>query len=468
MSTRSVVGLAYGAILFFVILPMVATHYHLYADGSYFLAKLLETGQFVNLSLKARFFHHLVTQSPVLIARTVGVLDTRALSWTYGLALLCFPWAFYLSAAVLFLNAGMTRHALLVTIAYVILFCLTGIFAAHEANLGTALFVLSLAVMTRGKPCAGRSFLGLLAICAAGLSCYEYWAAFFPVVFVVFLQSTHRLAPTRLRSAMRLTLGIFCVGGSVWNVIAIAFTTAPATRNALLGSDLRLTWPLVAGTCVLFAALCGVSGIYSLDRVPLLHGRLRDIIVSKLHRLLSGEKIPTFLAALVLAVSPVIYLPGIVEPSQSYALRSLNLFIPLMLAASLYLAVASRGHGESPGSPLRDRVLQYCLIGLLALTVQSHLYHTVGWLGFRHRLVQATQLETGYVPQGELRYFDGSYGWGWTYPTMSILFAAIEGKPIKAIVFNPNASWQPFGPSAAQDAKNLAAALRVPFEVQVR
>ena len=468
MKAGTTIGLACGATLALVILPSVASHFHLYADGSYFLAQLLRYGVIdANGHTRARIFQHLVTQGPVLLAQKAGILDLRVLSWTYGLSLFCLPWACYLAAAVMFLRAGMTRLALLVTIAYCGLLCLTGFFACHEAHLAAALFVLSLAVVTCCNPARCGVFVGLLAICVAGLSCYEFWVAFFPTVFVLFSLSTRRLAATRIRTAQRLTLLVLCAGGSVWNAVSIVFTEIPEARNSLL-SVLRMTWPLVIVTCVLFGALCGVSGICSFDRGPSLRFRILDTFISRMRRLLGAAGPSTILATLVLAVSPIVYFPGIVDPCGSYALRSLNLLIPLMLAATVCVAVASGKCRESPGSSLRVRVLQYCLVGLLALTVQSHLYHTIGWRGFWHRLVQATQLETGYVPVGELRYFDEGYGWGWTYPAMSILFPGIEGKSIKAIVFNPKASWQPFGPSAEEDARSLAGVLRVPFEVETR
>jgi hypothetical protein len=138
-----------------------------------------------------------------------------------------------------------------------------------------------------------------------------------------------------------------------------------------------------------------------------------------------------------------VLLDRIGRPWDAYALRILNLILPLLFAVFLVL---HRAVGERRQFFASNHLLTTGLLGLLILAACTLLHHAIGFRDFRWRLSAAIEVSTGYVAAGDALPGE-KYAWGWTYPTMSLLFHAEHRTPIRAIVYNPNAKWEPFGPT---------------------
>jgi hypothetical protein len=441
-----------------IILPAAIANFHLYADGGYIFAQLFASGRVVDDGTHARVVAHGLMQFPVLIALKCGITNVRILSWVFGLTLFGLPLACYVASSWLSLRRGMPAHAILTTILYCILLCWTSFFAVTESHLAAGLFVLCLAILSAGDLSRRSTLLTLVAVSLLALCCYESWAIFFPVTILLFLARVRR---TRLTPSSRILGLLFlavCVAGAGWNLFWAVRTPYVENRNALFGAGLSSVLPILVACGVLFVGILLASSEWvsrlCRRRLAPAHGHFLSARCGFLHDL--EFWLPLGFAAIL--ASPFALLPGAVVPGKAYDLRSLNVLLPLLFALFLWL--------ERTGTARRQdtiRLLLCCMLFFLSLGVQSHLTHTLEWLRFEQRLRRTAQEGSGWISVNDIPGLDRSYGWRWTYPTMSLLLLGMNRVPARAVVYHPDAEWQPFGPNQAEDAERLAGRLGIPY-----
>lgn len=403
--------------------------------------------------LSDRLFAQMSTQLPTFLAARLGVTNVSTLSLIYGTSLYYIPFAFYAVAAFLFLRKSMNRQAVLLALLYLILVYFTSCFIVHESHFGTGLFVLAISIIATSTMRNIAPLLALLCIGLIALSSYGFWIVFFPVCAVFFLLKVRReYASLGIRSIQILIILLY-IAGSALTGILIMVSPYQAGRDSLLTEHLIMVWPEFVAACLLYGATVLLSSPGFIARYIQSLGRL-----SNFRGTFSWARHPQVASVLmfcsVLAASEILYLIARPIPWHAYPLRSLQLALPLLFAGSFVHV----GQTQSSRTPARAVAL-YALVPMLLLALQSSLYNTAKWAGFRESLWAAIQQRSGYVPVSTVPLRNDSFLWGWTSPTLSIVLQAMDGTDVHCILYNPEATWQPFGPDDISGARWLTGKL---------
>jgi len=353
------------AVLAGIVFPVaIACQSHLFADGAYFFIKILESGKIGAVgATPARMGHHLLTQGPIILARQLGLSHGRVLSRIYGAVLFYFPWVLYASASMLFLKARRPMYALLAVFLYLLLLLFAGFFIISESHLAAACFILTLAVLTVGDLQKRPFQLGVIVLGLLGMSLYERWAIYFPVLFAILAIQR----PFRCPRWLFLGLGVLYGIGTTVNIYAMMVSPVAANRDAIGGSFLT-TWPLAFVALAVFVGalalavgpMCWRSGGTSGEPLPG-HG----FLLSHTNPIRAWAEV--ILLVGMIAVVAVLGGIGVIRgllgaPRFAYALRVLNLGLPLLFAVSL--AAPFCGEREKPRG-VRRSLLIAGVFGLL-------------------------------------------------------------------------------------------------------
>jgi hypothetical protein len=469
MSARTSVFLVF-AVFSLVVFPVaIASHSHLYADGTYFFAKILELRTFdVSGHTPSRVAPQFLTQIGVAVAIYCGESNIRHLSWLYGLALFYFPWFAYMLACWLFLRANMPDPAVLVALLYCLLTCSTGFFVISESHLATSLFILTLAVITTGNL---RSLLvqaSLLVLWLLSVSSYEFWALFFPICLGLLLTQSQTTPVSRARVDTRIAFAMLYGLGTVLNVYFIIFTDFPVNRDAMWGSHFSTVWWEFVAVFLLFllSILYVLSSMLVSSQGPRVPWWIRRCIAAT-ERAASSSSFFVLLGLATVGGVAATMLYKVGTPWNSYALRTLNLVLPLLFAFFLITFQKLSSHGVLlPGTTshavISHKILIFGLVAMLFITSQGRLFHALGFWDFKKRVFAATQSHTGYVVVGDALPGLERYGWFWTYPAMSLILQAMQTTSVKSVLYDPNVSWQPFGPLDANRARAFLSSISVP------
>jgi hypothetical protein len=439
----------------------VAFHSHLYADGAYFFTVILEQGGIASIGhTPARMGHHILTQAPVMIAMRCGITNIRLLSRLYGICLLYLPLAAFFLACHLFLRAKMISQALLAAMLYCILTFFTATFIVSESHLASALFVLTLATIVTTDMRKKGPKTALLVLWLLTLSVYEFWVLFFPVCFVVLITR-----PRAIKSyQMCIILGILYLSGTVLNTFSILFTALPDNRNAMFGICLASVWRQILAAILLFLAAISVTRNARFLRIRRMNGFQRSDKSAGTTIKAHGDFFIVFLISILSTIACAgIMFYRVGTPWDAYNLRTLNLILPVLFGLSLVPGCGNpaRRHCHS------NKTAVYGLMAMLILTICLRLFHVAGFLEHKKRLFAVTQAMSGYVTvQSAVPY--EIYGWFWTYPTMSVLLQAIEKRPVKTIIYDPDVPFQPYGPAEFQRTRNLLSRLDLSFADDAR
>lgn len=421
----------------------VASHMHLYADGAYTFAFLVGGGRLPPTDLLSdRSFTHVVTQLPTLLALRAGLTSVTTLSLIFGVSLYYLPFACYAAAAFLLLRKGMNTQAILLTLLYVVLIYFTSCFIIHESQFSSGLFALTLTIIIVLPMHRIGPLLLLVCIGVVAFSSYAFWVVFFPICIALFLRQVVRQpAPPWIRSIQVLVVFLYAAG-AVLSVVQIVLTPYPDLRDSLLASHLLMVWRQFVAACLFFGAVALLSnrGLISTNEdsdwqavsdSPASAARAKRTLVPS-WVLLCGA----------IAAFEFVYFHAVPVPWNAYPLRSLQLALPAIFAFS-FLALGSHGH-----ELLRARAIGlYCVLPMLLLAIQVNFYQTAKWTQFRGSFLTILQQRSGYVRVDEVAVRNDSFLWGWTSPSLSIVLQAMQGADVRAILFNPRATWQPYGPN---------------------
>ncbi|MEI6632351.1 MAG: hypothetical protein WCP22_00885 [Chlamydiota bacterium] len=465
MNAKSLVIFVFAAFALIIFPISILLHTHLYADGAYLFARMLESGTFdAAAHSQARVGHHFVTQFPVIVANKCGMSNLRHLSYIYGIAQYYLPWCLYLLACMLFLRANMLCHAVLLALMYCMLMCFTCWFINSESHLAVSLFAVTLAVISTGD-LRRRADLTILALLwLLSLSCYEFWALYFLASLgLLVLQYTRRQVTLAVLTAFAL---LYVIGSGV-NTYAIMFTRDVANRDNMFGRQFFQVCPQILAVSILFLVfILGTLGSMLLEHTgSQVSSRLKRCVAL----VLRGVDSSAFLVLVGLASvagGEAVTFNRFARAKDAYILRSLNLFLPLMFAIFL---------DSTTGRPIDDRACSFKppkallsgLVAILFVTVCAWYHHAAEFRIFKRQVFAATQHNVGYVPlhsalSDQQNY--QNYGWPTMYPTLSLLLQSMQGTSIRSVIYNPNATWQPFGPSDTAHAQRFAVRLGVRIE----
>jgi hypothetical protein len=462
MNSKSLSLFALACFGLLVVPFAVVTHRHLYADGGFFFARLVEFGVVSSAGHNPfRFFHHVVTQSPAVLALHAGVTDLPVLSYIFGAMLYYGPLLGYALAGSLLFRAGQRLHLVLLVLLYSLLFCFTGFFIISESHLATALFVLTLAVICTCDLTRLRTLLAIVGLAVMSLSCYEFWSVFSPVCLGFLVRRTWGKPAPASRRILYGLIAVLYLAGSVANTVGIISAQDAVNRNQMVESFLIWTWPTVLAVCVVFVtavlyARFLAGGFSRIDK-----GRSVSAADAGGSSPRSSDKAPLVAIGFAFVIcSGLIYVANVPRPEHAYPLRNLNLLLPLMFAGSFLLV-------KTP-APLRaglDRTLRWSVLAVLLLTLQAHVYHTARWADFTGSLLQATQDHTGFVPVQDVNLDQPDFLSPWTAPTLSIVTQAMHHRPVQTVLYNPHIQREPYGPRSDLKGERLARRLGVPFEI---
>ena len=426
-----------------IALPLaVASHFHLFADGAYYFARLVEFGTIPTTG--PRFFSLIITQLPTLLALQTGTSDVSALSYIYGISLYYLPFICYAIAVFLLFRKGMYTHATLLVLMYTILIYFTSYFIISESHLSSGLFVLALSIIATRCLQNVAPLLTLVGIGIIALFSYEFWAIFFPVCIVFFLYKIRRQATPAPSKLLQASIVFLYSAGLTTNLVAIMFLQNGVNRDAMFSTHMNSVWYLLFPTCLFFGSVviygCFVP-TFIMRRLNL--GRRTGFLQSSsLQQLKAVFYLALRVIVTVTGFSVFVYFYGVPSPQNAYALRSLNLFLPLLFAMSLLIMPK-----KLPDSASARIIACYCVLPILVLTMHASLHNTKRWSAFKDSLFTATQQQAGFVAINEVKVSNPEFVWGWTSPTLSILVQAMQGGHVRSIIFDPKILWQPYDSS---------------------
>lgn len=464
MNSKTSLSLVF-AVFAVILFPFaILCHAHLFADGSYLFTRFLELKTMdAAAHTPARMGHHILTQAGAWMAMQCGVSSLRQLSWLYGIALFYLPWLAYLGAAGLFLRANRPQHALLVALMYCLLACFTAFFIISESHFSAALFVLSCAVIVTCDLARRPVQIALFLLWCLSLSCYEFWALYFPVCLGLLLWAPPPPSRTSARKYPLVLFALLYVLGAGLNVYSILFAPVAENRNAMFGNHFQSVWPQFMAVSILFlCALLFVASAVLLGKQTARVPPGLSACVAKSHHAASS---PAFLVVLgLMAAAGVIAFTffKVGDPKYCYALRSLNLVLPLLFAGYLWLTPTLLHSVDNP--VFAPKGLIAGLFAVLCIASQALLCHSWGFAAFSHRVFAATRSHVGYVAIEDALPGNQRYATPWTYPTLSLLLQAMQPARVQSVLYNPTVLAQPFGPLDRDHARAFLSILAVPVE----
>lgn len=401
----------------------------LYADGSYFLLKVLSTQTIWNNDTN-RITAHIVYQLPVIAAIWAGAENLKVLARIHTFALVLPMVLLYLGAlwkvranAVLF-----GAFVLIIVIAYQNL----NFMAISESNLLYAAATLALALLVQDRDFSLCDSL-LLIVCA--IICVRAYEA---AIFLGPLLSAACVARMiRSRSGGHVALGLSALlfaAGWGFAVMSVLAPRHPENFHNAVGGVFRMNRQLWL-SCVLAAAYAGY------------------VLVAA--RAVRVAMIAIFAAVLVALAFPANW----ALPPFHYHSRVAGGLALLAIGAVLIAFRFSRLSERAAADRRRGHARLLVLAPLLALTVSAvpDIVHSIGWKRFLNSFERVVNGNTDLIDFDAARTLlkkESLYGWGWTYPCMSLL---LRHGPQHAIILNPGdgTSWQPFDPGIAGSLPDL-------------
>jgi hypothetical protein len=355
----------------------------------------------------------------------------------------------------------MPHHALLVVAMYCILTLFTSFYINSESNLAAGLFTLTVAVIATGDLSRRGDQAQLAALWLLSLSTYESWAIFFPVAFgLILLRNWHR---AEIGRSIYFFFGILYLAGFAINVYSIVFSPVSENRTALLDALANPPLPILTALLLFLVSMLLAAASILLGRKDF---RPPWSSRGRIGALLKGIADDRFLILVGLAAvagcAAVAF--NLILPHRFYGYRPLNLTIPIMFAAFFVLSAQFKDFRDAPSSVHGSLVAG--VLALLVVTSYSWLSHVSGFVNYRQKVLDVAQANGGFIPLDGAISRKELYHAAWTYPTLSLLVQGLKGKPVESVIYDPKATWQPYGPADEAGARNLISKLGTGFDEQ--
>jgi len=410
----------------------VASGRGLYADGSYYLVRILEGRTFFAFTPYRTYADHL-TQAPVVLAVKLGVRNMHSLIVLHSLGLFAFPAAAWLVAFYRLRNDRLFWPFVLL---FAIVYLNLSVMAICDCNLAYALVGCSLALLLATSRFSVPDALLLLGISLALTRMYETMVFLGPLLCL--------LCAVRLREA---PAGSFSLGWSSISGPVIGASLAIAALLFLVSTgiaawsvthfqqqanlaDARNYSGLLDNRQLLLSFVVGLA--YSFLIVP-----SRTAVINAICGLAG------FAAALALTLHG-----NHAYPSQYNAARAwIGVFLFVFAALLARTRFLSKGQARLPRSThLELAGIPLSLLLVLGLIDVEHSRRFADFLACFRSEVNA---RTGLVRLADTKLAGvgcGPYGWVWTNPVMSIL---LRQDASGAIILNAVGGYQPFDPQVS-------------------
>ena len=452
MNEKNIIILVFLSLGLIVFPLAIFFHMNLYADGCYFFASMAETGKIATAAPTfSRLGGYWVRQAPTVIAMHFGVSDLSVLARIYGACLYYMPFVCYALATYLLFRKGLKTQATILSIMYLLIVYFASYFIITESHYATGLFVLSLAILTTCDLGKWSTLLSLMSLGILALFSYEFWALFYPVCLLFLLWKVPKRDTSHLVRSGHVSLLLLYVAGAIVNIAGIVVFVAPAQRDSMFTRHLQDVWPMVLGACLIMGIVqcwaCFGDAIIRLLRIENMFGKLRKkSSFTNAEVMFIVSFLITFTALVLTCFLRIPMVP------KAYALRSLNLFLPLMFVLSLVPFAEKRANAKAARS-----IAICCLLPILIVTVQGNTSTTLKWSGFTNSMFKQSQNLSGYVSVNNVGFENRDLLWGWTSPILSILLQTMQGRDVKTVFYNPTAAWEPMGPHERERAKKFTA-----------
>jgi len=430
----------------------------LFADGSYFLLRVLAYHQISDTAPWRRWLAHVVWETPLLLALGAGLQRINLIIYFYSFCLVAIPAALWI-LSLWKLRLSPLFWSFLMIFSIVHLNC--DLFAIGEYNLASAITAVDMAILLQPGPLIAGDAVLLVASSVVTVNTYESFVFLGPLLAgaaAARMVSTRSygsfgsplrgpsVVDARMVSANRYdgevgwlcTAMFFFACATIRSGSAIAFPYDPEMRadaaNILFHLyNLQLVISMAVG--VLYA-------------VQLYFGRRR----SSVSRLISMIALTTGLGLTLLLVHPATW----ASADQYYGSRALCsgvLFVGLAAVAiwhfrtHAYAAAAIISPAKMPRSVWAMPAL------LFGAVLVPNLTHALGFYNFLRTFQSQVVSRTGFVPIEATPLLDGKgqeYDWAWTNPSLSLL---LRDNPGQAIILNPSSyhpellwGWETFDP----------------------
>ncbi|HXP77901.1 MAG TPA: hypothetical protein VN823_27445 [Stellaceae bacterium] len=407
----------------------------LYADGSAFLLRMMESGGFF-LANPPRRIAHILQQLPVVLAMRLGVTHAGLLGWLFGLAMHLVPLA--LVAACYWLSPrGKKAYFLFPLFHYLAGSQAAGFAGIAEAPMASAYFwfLLFLIVFRRVPPWA----LALAALPA--LSLHEAFLFLGPVLALA--------SAWRARSERATGTRVIFRALAVWFVLIAAMqigyiVTVPdsSSRDSFIGVMLGL------GFLIDPSDGFGHGGV----NIPALMGIMAAGAVGLAGRLerRASVLVASFALLCAMLVAGTAISEGFFAPALQFQARGYGAVLSLPLSALFLLSLRNPAWATLWTRPAVVSIVLVLALGQLGWQALGTWYWSRYIEDFRavlstHRgLVSWPEAVAGLPPDRARLLWRLS--WYWTNPSLSIVLSP-DGK-VAALVDNPvPVRWQPFDPA---------------------
>lgn len=431
---------------------------YLFADGSYFFVRLLETEE-VSTWYPARQFAHLVTQWPaVTLMRSFGVSNVKTVGIVYGGTLFLWPlvgllvpwWAARQSPV-----DAMTLPLL----SFSLINLTTSLFIISEAHVAVALFWCGLSLLVFSERLTHLRSVVLLASAFLSTRTYElYLVLAWPLVALSLNRATAAWRAGRRREAA------VCAGSAALYLDAfiVAFLWTINPRDASQRSDF-------------------LQGIVShLESIPVwfciaaIVGALCFQVLPSRNRI--GLIVLWIVGVLGLLVSALPYVtPWAIFPTNQYTSRVQTLYVTLILGGLLAwpaFCTAAQARADAGRAGLWKLALGSAIVSFV-----FQLGVTLDWNRYQARILRELSSRRGVVAYDELSMPEFNlfgtthryYTWSWTMQPLSVALSALHLGSVNTIIENPEGSfWKPLDPldtEAVPDLKKFGVPVLLQYRV---
>lgn len=393
----------------------------LYADGSYYAARLWLAQSFVVIE-PSRLTAQVLMQAPVVLAMRLGVTSPHAVALLFSLSTNLIP-LLLTGCALLILPQRLHRHALVPFFVF-----LTGGMSAAFASIAdgpcAAAYCALLFLLVTVAPLSPIR-LGLILLLALGcLRLHEAMAFLGPLLVLACLL---RMGEARgYERGVLILAALLIAAGSLQAGFDILHPRMPGNRASFLTGLMGLSWLWSSGG----ANILAIAGLAAVFVLPLGHlpGRCQ-----------TGLRPAAFILFALLVITAWM-LPA--TPGSAFAARG-NACLIAAAAFALFLAARHFGWPADGIVPFATLIL----VGLAVTLTIGNLRADLDWMRYREAM------------QMELHQADGPIDfplsppvalqrctWPWTSPLMSLWLA--PGPRIRSLLLNkPGSGWQPFDPA---------------------
>ena len=395
----------------------------LYADGANYLLHLLIDPELFSEAWTRRGAH-LITQVPVILAIRAGFSDVTLLARIYGASLYATPLLAYGA------TTWLSRRDPVLSIgnAVIVIACFypTSMFIVGEFQVLYALFWCGFVLLITGR--ADRPVVSaiVLALVLGIAVSYEISVLACPLMMLACLWRANRTDSRPAHCILILTT-VPLVAGIVIGALGILLPRDPTNSGQFLHVLLR---SYQNGT------LLGLSGLLALAAAAsLLQGSLRR-----------RATVMTIAVACVGLGWELTWRNHRLDFGDSYSERAQ--VVPIIMGVAAACGLDARWRARA-AIVRRWRFVSWPLLLPALMVVALDVNASLGWRGFLDRFCSVLTDETASSAVFLSSAAAQTFGWRWTYPTLSVLLRPAGSV---AMVRNPDPQqWQPFNPDRTPD-----------------